>query len=248
MIPKIIWQTYEVSFDELPQYIKDCAQTWKDNNPEWEYRYVDAKERDKFVLNNFDQEWYNIFTKLPYGVLKADIWRYMIMYIYGGVYADLDTLCKGPIEVWLKNDMNSTFFIDHNNEHFCQFILSSVPKNIIYMEILELIKNKFNDKEFVKTFLNKTIKDFTFHFTGNLVCTEAIRNFLKIPKHFHLIYHYEKVKILKNLEINKFFYYGKESQEMLFNYPIEHLMGSNTWNKDNYIQWHKQDFIGEQFL
>ena len=52
MIPKIIWQTYECPYDELPQYAKDCTKTWIDKNPTWEYRYVDAQEREKFVLDN----------------------------------------------------------------------------------------------------------------------------------------------------------------------------------------------------
>jgi mannosyltransferase OCH1-like enzyme len=248
MTPKIIWQTYEVPFDQLPQYIKNCAQTWKDCNPEWEYRYMDAKQRDEFVLNNFDKEWYKIFTKLPRGVFKADIWRHMVLSIHGGVYADLDTLCKAPIETWLKSEMNTTYFMDFDYKYFCQFVLSSVPNNDVYKKILDTIKEKILDDALVQKLLNKPIQEFGDHLTGSLVCTEAIRLFLKIPNNLDLINDYEEINSLKTLQKNKFFYYEKQSYKMLHNYPIEHLVGSNNWQDQGYIQWQKQGPIKEKFL
>jgi mannosyltransferase OCH1-like enzyme len=248
MIPKIIWQTYECPYDELPEYVKDCIKTWIDQNPTWEYRYMDAKEREKFVLNNFDDEWHNIFTKLPYGVLKADVWRHMVMYIYGGVYSDIDTICKGPIELWLKDDMNTTYFIDDDYKNLCQFILSSTSNNIIYKKILDLIKYKLTNKEIMKKFLNKNIQTFEENITGSIVCTESIRSFLNIPENFDLVKDYEKIKNLKTLQDNKFFYYSKESYEMLHDYPIKHLTGSRNWNSEDYIKWQKHKIIRENFL
>jgi hypothetical protein len=248
MIPKIIWQTYEVPFNELPQHIKDCAQTWKDNNPNWEYRYMDSKQRDVFVLEQFGEEWYKIFTSLPYGVLKADIWRHMVMYTYGGVYADLDTVCQSPIEVWIKEDMNTTYFVDDDSINLCQFILSSSKNNIVYSKILELIKNKLTNKELVQSMLGKRIQDFEEKLTGNIACTEAIREFLGIPTNLNLLNDYDQINNLKSLKENKFFYYGKESIDMLHNYPIKHLVGSKTWNSENYIQWQKQESITKEFI
>ena len=31
---------------------------------------------------------------LPIAVMKADLWRYCVIYKYGGIYADADTVCK----------------------------------------------------------------------------------------------------------------------------------------------------------
>lgn len=248
MIPKIIWQTYEVPFYQLPEYIKIYPQTWIDNNPSWEYRYMDSKERDIFVLNNFDSEWYKIFTSLPYGVLKADIWRHMVLSVYGGIYADLDTICKAPIETWLKQDMNTTYFIDDDYKYFCQFVLSSAKNNLIYKKILDTIKEKLLNKNLVETFLNKNIQSFEEHLTGSIVCTDAIRSFLKIPNDFDLISDYDKINSLDTLKENKFFYYERQSYEMLHDYPIKHLVGSHNWKDEGYIQWQKQNPIRENFL
>jgi mannosyltransferase OCH1-like enzyme len=248
MIPKIIWQTYECGYDELPEYIKDCTKTWIDQNPGWDYKYLDAKERETFVLDNFGYEWHSIFTKLPYGVLKADIWRHMVMYTHGGIYSDVDTVCKGPIDLWIKDYMNTTYFVDDDYINFCQFVLSSTPNNIIYKKILDLIKYKLTNKEIVEKFLNKKIQSFEENLTGSIICTEAIRSFLEIPDSFSLVEDYEKIKDLKTLKDNKFFYYGKESYTMLHNYPVKHLVGSNNWNDEDYIKWQKHDSIKEGFL
>jgi hypothetical protein len=244
MIPKIIWQTYEVPFEELPQYIKDCAQTWKDNNPSWEYRYMDAKQRNEFVLNNFDKEWHNIFIKLPYGVLKSDIWRHMVLFVHGGVYADLDTMCNKPIETWLKNDMNTTVFIDDGDREFCQFLIASIPKNIVYSNLLDFIKNRLMNKNFIENYLNKAIQSFEENTTGAIACTEAVRLFLNIPNELNLVKDYKKINDIKEVKENKFFYYNKKVADGDL---IKHFVGSKVWT-NNYIRWQEQDPIKESFL
>ena len=244
MIPKIIWQTYEVPFEELPQYIKDCAQTWKDNNPSWEYKYMDAKQRNEFVLNNFDKEWHNVFTKLPYGVLQSDIWRHMVLFVYGGVYADLDTICNKPVETWLKNDMSTTVFIDDGNTEFCQFLIASISNNIIYKNLLDFIKNRLMDKNFIENYLNKRIQDFEQNTTGAIACTEAVKLFLNIPKNLDLFKDYKKINNIKEVKENKFFYY---SHKVVDTNLVKHFVGSKVWT-NNYIRWQEQDPIKESFI
>ena len=34
-----------------------------------------------------------IFIKLSLKVMKGDLWRYCVVYHYGGIYADADTIC-----------------------------------------------------------------------------------------------------------------------------------------------------------
>ena len=53
MIPKIIWQTYKDPIDTLAPYMTKSIQTWKDMNPEYEHRYMDDKQAEEFVLNEY---------------------------------------------------------------------------------------------------------------------------------------------------------------------------------------------------
>lgn len=237
MIPKIIWQTYETPFNELPQYVKDCSQTWIDQNPEWEYRYMDANQRKDFVLEYFGKEWFDIFNKLPYGVMRADIWRHMILFIYGGVYCDLDTICKAPIEIWLKNDKKTIFFMDNDLTNLCQFVFASAPKQKVIQDTINYIKNKITDKQYMKTiFESNLVPQIEENTTGANICTEAIKLSLKLEG--HLLENYEQ----KN-KFSDFYYYGDVSYKMIHDYPIEHLVGSLNWNEENYIKWQYEKLV-----
>ena len=96
MIPKIIWQTHEKKYNDLPAFQKNIINTWKNLNPGWEHRYVDAEERSKTVkeYSEFLHSYYLASDNLH----QSDIWRAIAIYTHGGFYADMDSICLEPIE------------------------------------------------------------------------------------------------------------------------------------------------------
>ena len=70
MIPKIIWQTYETPYKDLPKYIIEYSNSWIEKNPDWEYRYMSATEREQFVEEHFGKEWLKIYKSYPYNVMR----------------------------------------------------------------------------------------------------------------------------------------------------------------------------------
>jgi hypothetical protein len=90
MIPKIIWQTDEKPYNDLEPFKKNIIETWKNLNPSWEHRYVDSREREAYVKKH-NSTLYNIY-KISSGVNQADIWRILIIYNNGGLYADMDSI------------------------------------------------------------------------------------------------------------------------------------------------------------
>lgn len=108
-IPKIIWQTYEVDYDDLRYDYKMASLTWKNLNPGWEYRYCNAKEKEIDVMEH-SQELYDYYKYLNLPS-KADVWRLCVLYKYGGLYTDMDSVCQRPIEDVLKNWVKSYNFI-----------------------------------------------------------------------------------------------------------------------------------------
>lgn len=95
-IPKIIWQTHEPEYSDLTENFKLSSMTWKNLNPGWEYRYVSAIKRAEQV-ELFDSELYR-FYKHAAPVSQADLWRYVVIYQYGGFYADMDSVCATPLD------------------------------------------------------------------------------------------------------------------------------------------------------
>jgi mannosyltransferase OCH1-like enzyme len=101
MIPKIIFQTHEYRYDQLPPNFKQTTESWRNLNYGWQYRYYNKQDRDQYVLEN-SEELYKIYRKCK-STHKADIWRYLILYQEGGVYADMDSFCSTPMDYILKD-------------------------------------------------------------------------------------------------------------------------------------------------
>lgn len=96
MIPKIIWQTDEKPYDELEPFKKNIIEVWKNLNPGWEHRYVDSQERDNYVKKH-NNTLYSLY-KISSGINQADIWRVLVIYNNGGVYADMDSVAITPLD------------------------------------------------------------------------------------------------------------------------------------------------------
>lgn len=101
MIPKTIWQTYEIPINDLPSNAQKGIGTWKHLNQDWTHKYMSGQDREDFFRTEFGGEVFDTYIKYPLGVMKAGLWRFGILYIYGGVYADLDTECINSIDTWL---------------------------------------------------------------------------------------------------------------------------------------------------
>jgi len=214
MIPKIIWQTYESEYKDLPQLALEFANSWQEENPDWEYRYVSGEERAEFVLKHFGEEWHKIYLSYTAGVLQADLWRYMCLYINGGVYSDLDILCKKPIESWLDLNLNFAVSEELNNPGYTQMLFASSPNNIFLKNILKDIKEQF--------YLNKTYKDvidYEINEVGYLIFTNSINNTL-------------------NINSDGFMLYTGEESKKIHEYSIQHhRAGDGNVFGSNYVAW-----------
>ena len=62
------------------------------------------RKMDELVEKHFP-EYLSLYRSFPYNVQRWDTIRYMILYVYGGVYTDLDTECFKPIEPLLEDVM-----------------------------------------------------------------------------------------------------------------------------------------------
>lgn len=187
MIPKIIWQTHNYKYDELPDNLFKNLKTWETLNPTWEHKYIDNYERDNFIKNNFPQ-FYNIFKTIDNPVFQCDFWRYLVVYKYGGVYADMDSICTKPLDYMLQ-DYNGQDFIrlsdkvtdiwPHSfpgNSHYAAKPNSPILKKIID----DLVENQ--DKDFEEISFDTYIKhsmtaQATLFFDASFHATELKKRF-----------------------------------------------------------------------
>jgi hypothetical protein len=109
MIPRILFQTFKTK--ELTPAFQKVVDSWKVINPGYEYRFYDDQMCDLF-MKEFDSRVWKAYKRIIPGAFKADLWRYCVLYTYGGVYADLDTICIGKIDDFLNDTTEFVGVID----------------------------------------------------------------------------------------------------------------------------------------
>lgn len=136
-IPKKLFQTYHKSY--IPNYITDLKNQYAGD---YEYYLLNDSDGYNFIKNNFNVVVLKRYSSLS-GAHKADLLRYCLLYIYGGVYLDIKT-------VFTKN-LNE--IIDHSESEKHKFysaksiwestlyqgFLASTPRNPLFLVLIHKI-------------------------------------------------------------------------------------------------------------
>jgi mannosyltransferase OCH1-like enzyme len=96
-IPLIFHQTWRTS--QVPQFWRSNrdAVTRLHPTPPWEHRLWTDDEIAEFVAKHFPQN-QKAFHLLPKPIMRIDMFRYMVLWVHGGVYADLDFRLFKPVD------------------------------------------------------------------------------------------------------------------------------------------------------
>ncbi|KAI5952634.1 OCH1 [Candida jiufengensis] len=102
--PKIIWQTWKVGLNDesFPKRYKNYQLTWDEKNPNYKH-YILPDEQCDIMINELYQVVPDVakaYKIMPKSILKADFFRYLILFARGGVYSDIDTVSLKPIDTW----------------------------------------------------------------------------------------------------------------------------------------------------
>ena len=111
-IPKIIHQIWCTTKDIPNEYIKNIEKI-KAENPDWEYRFYYDNDIENY-LSKFPKL-HEAYKKInpKYGAARADFFRYVIVYNEGGVYLDLKSGFRKPLNQIIGN---YEYILSHWNE------------------------------------------------------------------------------------------------------------------------------------
>jgi hypothetical protein len=104
VIPRVIYQTFPgVTLPPLLQANVDCLRF---RNPEWEHRLFDDASIEAFISEHYGKSVLGYFKRIDpaYGAARADLFRYLVIYRLGGVYLDLKSTFRSPINDWIRGD------------------------------------------------------------------------------------------------------------------------------------------------
>ena len=136
---------------DLKPGMLNAVNMMKETNPEFKYHLYDNDDCRVFIEKYFDKEVLIAYDCLIPQAYKADLWRYCILYIYGGIYLDIKFIPVNGFK--LINLMDREHFVLENcvpnidNLIISNGFIISKPGNIILknliLKIIENIKNKY---------------------------------------------------------------------------------------------------------
>lgn len=97
-IPKVRFCTARGA---LPSALSSILATERARSPDYEIRYYDDAARDEFVRCHFPQFLSHYRSLMP-GAHQAHMWRLMVLYTHGGVYADIAARFAVPLSSFVR--------------------------------------------------------------------------------------------------------------------------------------------------
>lgn len=144
-VPKNIFQTWHTK--ELPPKMREAVDGLKNENPDFAHFLFDVDDCRNFIAEYFDEEVLRAYDSLIPIAYKSDLWRYCVLYIYGGIYIDVkfEQICSGQTLNELITDEH--FVIDYGsninniNALYNGFIICKPNNQIMYNAIREIVNN-----------------------------------------------------------------------------------------------------------
>ncbi|OKL64188.1 hypothetical protein UA08_01002 [Talaromyces atroroseus] len=159
--PRKIWQTWRVdplTFEEKYLYI---ARTWIQKNPGYRYEVLTDQNDLYYVETHFGPAGLNrpdivhVYKSLTARIIKADLLRYLVMYVEGGVYTDIDVEALRSIDRFIPDrfderdidmvigvEIDEPEWRDHpilgsKSESFCQWTFMAKPRLQLLMSLID---------------------------------------------------------------------------------------------------------------
>jgi Glycosyltransferase sugar-binding region containing DXD motif len=156
-IPRNVFQTWHTKC--LPPKMAICATTLRTMNPEFTFHLYDDNDCRQFISQNFDQEVVDAYDALVPGAFKADLWRYCVLYIHGGIYLDIKYECIGGFRLRDLLLMDCTWVHENDPELIYTGLLVRPPKCSKMLQCIRKIVHNVKYRIYGRTYTSPTGPD-----------------------------------------------------------------------------------------
>lgn len=158
-IPKKIFQVIADKNNINDEFQKNI-EFMRSNNPDWDYTLYDDRDIENYISANYPSEFLKYYKRInpKYGAARADFFRYLLMYLEGGVYLDIKSAVKIPLTIALLPDDEYLLAhwdapvkfseIGNTDGEFQQWHIICRPRHpFLYAVIQEVMRNIDNYKQ-----------------------------------------------------------------------------------------------------
>ncbi|MGE3415864.1 MAG: glycosyltransferase family 32 protein [Bradyrhizobium sp.] len=154
-IPIILHQLWREA--ELPPPYSEWRAGWIANHAGWAHRLYDDEAIRRITADRAPQ-WLPTFEALPRAIQRVDFFRYLIVYLDGGMYADLDMISYQPCDpllagascvLGIENHISRKRQQELNYERpwqLANFIFAAAPEHPFLASLLEAIARQATTK------------------------------------------------------------------------------------------------------
>jgi mannosyltransferase OCH1-like enzyme len=225
-IPKIIIQTYKNNYvnSQIALNIQNILKL----NPNYNYLLITDKDAENLISSNFDNDVYQAYLKLNVGAAKGDFIRYIALYLYGGVYIDLDSSITINLDTFIDYNLDFIFFYDHAYNLMNTPIITK-KRNPILMKLIHEVSKRINNNE-----------QNIFIATGPTVFTDVVYNEITHENIYNVSKYVNEEKRKKIWLANKYYkngmivYKNKGFKFRMDNYSNDLLYDNNDKYKVTY--------------
>jgi mannosyltransferase OCH1-like enzyme len=130
-----LFQTY-YDKSKIPSDIYDNIRKYASD---YTHVIMDDKDIESFLNTYYKSNVLDTFKSLKLGAHKADLARYCILYIYGGLYMDIKVELIKPLSEIFTNDSTVYTVISILKNDIHQGIIKSPPNNPLFLSLIDYV-------------------------------------------------------------------------------------------------------------
>lgn len=137
-IPKIIMQSWKTK--EVPDHWQISPKSIKHFMSDWQYVLMDDNDNRNMVKTHFP-DFLPYFDAFPHNIMRADASRYVFLYLYGGLYLDLDFSLQRDLSP-LFHSGSDVFLVCSGNipSYYTNSFMASKPRAKFWLDVIEEMK------------------------------------------------------------------------------------------------------------
>ncbi|KAI0116793.1 glycosyltransferase family 32 protein [Daldinia grandis] len=130
--PKKIWQSWKDNSDSPTDRTVGFPDEWRVINPQHRYERITDANGETFLVDRLPLAIADMFASFTDPILRADLLRYCVMLVEGGVWADIDVLPHRPISEWVPQQYldKANLVVGIENDHHKMPIWPGSPYSV----------------------------------------------------------------------------------------------------------------------
>jgi hypothetical protein len=152
IIPKVVYQTW-ITVD-MPERMRYNFDLWRTLNPDYNFVFFDDAQQEEWMINTCQidgVDYVDAWRSMQLPAAKADLFRYCLLYVSGGVWVDIDMVPIVPLKDFMTHEQYMVLVHDEgmpaNLPGFYNAFFATIPRNPILKVAMDIVNFHYNSRE-----------------------------------------------------------------------------------------------------